>query len=56
MIQDLRFIQRNEPIDPIEAAKKERNEAFIGIAKRILQAYDGHVWFDVPLVETINDQ
>jgi len=39
MIQDLRFVEREVPAEN-------------GYTKtiRILQAYDGHEWFDVPLV------
>lgn len=40
MIEDLRFIEREINI----------GNGCVQIV-RILQTYDGHVWFDVPLVE-----
>ena len=43
MIEDLRFIKRYVPI--IENGETGLKEL------RILQTYDGHTWFDVPLVE-----
>ncbi len=49
MIEDLRFIEIEEkqPDGPVSGLLGK---------KRILQAYDGHVWYDVPLVmETAND-
>jgi hypothetical protein len=42
MIEDLRFVERQIPAP-------EYGEGFSKIG-RILQAYDGHVWFDVPLM------
>ena len=46
MIEDLRFIERiSYPI--LDNSKPK--------VLRILQAYDGHVWFDVPLY-TLEDQ
>lgn len=42
MIEDLRFVEREIMIDETTAQKV-----------RILQAYDGHVWFDVPLVDPL---
>ena len=43
MIEDLRFIRLSEPAP----------EFGPGISRtvRVLQAYDGHQWFTVPLVE-----
>ena len=45
MIEDLRFVEREflEPRPDIGANVSQR------VTKRILQAYDGHAWFDVPL-------
>ncbi len=40
MIEDLRFVERIEMISPEH-----------GVKIKILQAYDGNVWFDVPLVK-----
>lgn len=42
MIYDLRFIERNTTAPEYAVGK--------GKTVRILQAYDGHVWFDVPLI------
>lgn len=44
MIEDLRFIER------------EMTDGHVGWVAKILQAYDGHVWFDVPLVEGFKTQ
>lgn len=41
MIQDLRYIER--PCVAFDGTIYE--------TRKILQAYDGHVWFDVPLVQ-----
>lgn len=49
MITDLRFIERMEPY-PVPAQRGMR-------LVRILQYYDGHNWFDVPMVrEAEEDQ
>jgi len=46
VIEDLRFVER-EVADPIQPYGKDYT---IVRTVKILQAYDGHVWFDVPLV------
>lgn len=43
MIEDLRFVERSIP------APKYGEHIYETV--RVLQAYDGHQWFDVPLVE-----
>lgn len=43
MIEDLRFVER-------EIAYIDREDTKLKTL-RILQAFDGHVWFDVPLVK-----
>ena len=40
MIEDLRFIEREMP---------DEKQGWL-IKTKILQAYDGYIWFDVPLV------
>lgn len=42
MIEDLRFVERKE------YSGFDANTVKV---LRILQAYDGHVWFDVPLYD-----
>lgn len=48
MIEDLRFVLKQEPFDAREELKKQLGESYVSKGVRILQAYDGHVWFDVP--------
>lgn len=42
MIEDLRFVEKLITID-----------MDTGKWVKILQAYDGHVWFDVPLIKEV---
>ena len=43
MIEDLRFVER------------EMTDGQVGWTAKILQAYDGYIWFDVPLVSGIEE-
>lgn len=44
MIEDLRFVEKIVCVDPDLIIDRPYQK------RKILQAYDGYVWFDVPLV------
>jgi len=49
MIEDLRFIER-EDSEPC-GMSRDGMQIYRIIKIKVLQAYDGHVWYDVPLIE-----
>ena len=51
MIQKLRFVERQVLVD---APQYGEGYSIVKI-ERVLQAYDGHEWVDVPLVGEINN-
>lgn len=50
MIEDLRFVDRSVPMNEAERLRANIGQPYIDKTVKILQAYDGHQWFDVPLV------